>query len=440
MPYVNIPDSGLHGAIAKIVGKMQGQVMGKVIKNSTNITNSLNRKGCPTASETNRLRKKLNQNQKSLQQVQSRISKFKAIPGKLKPPLGGLKAALKIILSLPIPQGVGIPPGPAGGLILGLPINITTKYADTMHLLKEFIKQIDEVVVAIEAVLETPSASLKSLTRNLGAADTAVKCCEIQAALNAQLDSGDLTQGELDDLGLADDDGELIFSTLGPKLLASVSNKGLTNSSKDSLKSQSDLNKKGKWLLSNPINDGKGDDVDGSGDGSGDGTGTGTGDGSSSGITYQVNDQVKYENVEYICIKEHTSSLENIPPTKEFWSTLDSAVDKGINDLLSSIRKIEDSNINSDTKDLIKGLLDNFADTGEGSASGNSKFFHTGPDGTVYELRIKNDPQAPPIAPRRYAVAINPEGVEMFVGDKSFASDVEVLLNEIKFRIDNQLS
>ena len=59
MPYVNIPDSGLHGAIAKIVGKMQGQVMGKVIKNSTNITNSLNRKGCPTGSETNRLSKKI---------------------------------------------------------------------------------------------------------------------------------------------------------------------------------------------------------------------------------------------------------------------------------------------------------------------------------------------------------------------------------------------
>ena len=421
MPYVNIPDSGLHGSIAKIVGKMQGQVMGKVIANSTNITNSLNRKGCPTGEETNRLRKKLNQNQKSLQQVQSRISKFKAIPSKLKPPLGGLKAALKIILSLPIPQGVGIPPGPAGGLILGLPINITTKYADTMHLLKEFIKQIDEVVVAIEAVLDTPAASLKSLTRNLGAADTAVKCCEIQAAINAQLDSGDLTQSDLDELGLSDDDGELIFSTLGPKLLASVSNKGLTNSSKDSLKSQSDLNKKGKWLLNNPVGDADAD-------------------GDSPGIVYEVNDQVKYNNVEYICIKKHTSSLENIPPTAEFWSTLDSAVDKGINDLLSGIRKIEDSNINSDTKALIKSLLDNFADTGEGAASGDSKFFHTGPDGVVYELRIKNDPLAPPIAPRRYAVAINPEGAEMFVGDKSFASDVEVLLNEIKFRIDNQLS
>ncbi len=418
MPYVNIPDSGLHGTIAKIVGKMMGGVMSKVIQNSTNITNSLNRKGCPTGPETDRLRKKLNQNQKSLQQVQSRISKFKAIPGKLKPPLGGLKAALKIILTLPIPQGIGIPPGPAGGLIIGLPINITTKYADTMHLLKEFIKQIDEIIVAIEAVLDTPSASLKSLQRNLGSADTAVKCCEIEAALQKQLDNGDLTQTDIDDLGLSDDDGDLIFSSLGPKLLASVSNKGLTNSSKDSLKSKSDLNKKGKWLLKNPISS----NADG-------------GD-----IIYLVNDQVKYNNVEYICIKEHTSSLENIPPTAEFWSTLDSAVNKGVSDLLSGIRKIEDSNINSNTKDLIKGLLDNFANIGEGKAGINSKFFHTGPDGIVYELRIKNDPQAPPIAPRRYAVAINPDGAEMFVGDKSFASDVEVLLNEIKFRIDNQLS
>ena len=334
MPYVNIPDSGLHGTIAKIVGKMMGGVMSKVIQNSTNITNSLNRKGCPTGPETDRLRKKLNQNQKSLQQVQSRISKFKAIPGKLKPPLGGLKAALKIILTLPIPQGIGIPPGPAGGLIIGLPINITTKYADTMHLLKEFIKQIDEIIVAIEAVLDTLSASLKSLQRNLGSADTAVKCCEIEAALQKQLDNGDLTQTDIDDLGLSDDDGDLIFSSLGPKLLASVSNKGLTNSSKDSLKSKSDLNKKGKWLLKNPVSS----NADG-------------GD-----IIYLVNDQVKYNNVEYICIKEHTSSLENIPPTAEFWSTLDSAVNKGVSDLLSGIRKIEDSNINSNTKDLIKEI------------------------------------------------------------------------------------
>ena len=189
----------------------------------------------------------------------------------------------------------------------------------------------------------------------------------------------------------------------------------------------SDLNKKGKWLLKNPVVNIDSESTDNNSI-------------ANNSITYNVDDQVKYKDVEYVCIKKHTSSLENIPPTAEYWNTLGSAVNKGISDLLSGIRKKEDSNINSNTKDLIKGLLDNFANIGEGEAGSNSDFFYTGPDGVVYELRIKNDPQAPPIAPRRYAVAINPDGAEMFVGDKSFASDVEVLLNEIKFRIDNQLS
>jgi len=276
-----------------------------------------------------------------------------------------------------------------------------------MHLLKEFIKQIDEVVIAIEAVLSTPSASLKSLKRNLGAADTAVKCCEVEAALKDQLDKGNINTNDLSDLSLLDDSGDMIFSSLGPKLLASVSNKGLTNSGKDSSKNQSDLKSRGKWL---------------------------------EGIDYKENDKVKYNNIEYICLVDHTSSKQNIPPNKKFWNTLDGALDDSVKKLLDSVKGIQDSNLDKEVKDLIKSLIDQFNDLNDGSIKDNSKFFHTGPDGTVYELKIKIDPSAPPIAPRRFAVAINPDNVEMFVGPKSFASDVEVLLNEIKFRIDNQLS
>lgn len=428
MPYVNIPRPQLQGSIAKIVGKMQGTVVSKVVESGTKITNSLNRKGCPTPDQTARLRKQLDQNKNSLQKVQSRLNKFKSLPGKIKAPLGGLKAALKIILTLPIPQGVGIPPGPAGGLILGLPINITTKYADTMHLLKEFISQIDEIVIALEAVMSTPSNTLKSVSRNIGAADTAVKCCEVEAALKGQLDEGNIAKSDLDELGLLDDDGEMIFSTLGPKLLALVSNDGLTNSSKDSMKNKSDLNNRGKWYTED---DGTGDD--------------GTGSGQGRGIAYKKDDKVKYKGIEYISLKEHVSSGKNAPPNKEFWGSLDpndpnNAINSSVNSLLDGLRKLDDSNINKDTKDIIRGLLDNFNDIGKGDRQGDSKFFHTGPNGIVYELQIKKDPTAPPIAPRRFAVAIDPNGAEMFKGPKSFASQVEVLLEEIKFRIDNQLS
>jgi len=99
MPYVNLPRPQLQGAIAKIVGKMQGTVVSKVVESGTKITNSLNRQGCPTPDQTARLRKQLDQNKNSLQKVQSRLNKFKSLPGKIKAPLGGLKAALKIILS-----------------------------------------------------------------------------------------------------------------------------------------------------------------------------------------------------------------------------------------------------------------------------------------------------------------------------------------------------
>jgi hypothetical protein len=416
MGYVNIPDMNLHGTIAKLIGKMQGNVMSKVLQNSTNITNSLNRQGCPTENETNTLRKKLNQNKRALSQVSSRISKFKSIPSKLKAPLGGLKAAYQLILALPIPQGIGIPPGPAGGLILGLPINVTTKYADTMHLLKELIKQIDEQVGAITAALSVPSSALKSLTRNLGAADSAIKCCEVEAALNRQIKDGRIKYGELQDLGLGDDDGNLIFSTLGPRLLSKVSNDGLSNSGKDSSKNKGDLNKKGKWIA---------------------------------GICYQLNDKVTHNGVEYIytCKNpissdgtcEVLSSESNQPPDGECWMSVDDATNNGNDTLIESLRKLDDSNINNETKELIRSFLDSLKSAGDGENANNANFFHTGPDGTVYELQIKDDPNSPTIAPRRFAVAIDPSGVAVLTGEKSFSSSVQVLLDEIKFRIDNQL-
>lgn len=418
MSYVNIPESGLHGAIAKIVGKMQGQVMAKVIESSTNITNSLNRKGCPTSQETGRLRRQLSQNDRALKGVASRISKFSSIPSKLKAPLSGLKAALKIILSLPIPQGIGIPPGPAGGLILGLPINVTTKYADTMHLLKEFIKQISELVESITVVLDVPSATLKSLQRNISAADAAVKCCEVEHALKSQVENGNIKFGDLEDAGLVDD-GDLIFSNLGPRLLASVSNSGLTNSTKDSLKNKGDQNYKGKWIA---------------------------------GMCYQENDKVTHKGVKYIYICDNPTTIgpdgkkicekpsteENQPPS-ECWLSLEESTSSANKTLLEGLKKLNDSNIDKDTKTIIKDFIDTFKDVEEQDRLDDSKFYHTGPDGTVYRLEIKNDPNSPEIAPRRFAVAIDPSGVAVLSGEKSFSSSIDVLLDEIKFRIDNQL-
>lgn len=56
-----------------------------------------------------------------------------------------------------------------------------------------------------------------------------------------------------------------------------------------------------------------------------------------------------------------------------------------------------------------------------------------------YTLEIVQDPNSPAIAPKRYAIAKDKTGIIVIYGPSSFSSDTQVLLDEIKFRIDNQL-
>lgn len=56
-----------------------------------------------------------------------------------------------------------------------------------------------------------------------------------------------------------------------------------------------------------------------------------------------------------------------------------------------------------------------------------------------YRLEIREDRNDSGIAPRRYAVALDPVGVVVLRGVSSFSSNTDILIEELKFRIDNQL-
>lgn len=73
-----------------------------------------------------------------------------------------------------------------------------------------------------------------------------------------------------------------------------------------------------------------------------------------------------------------------------------------------------------------------------GFGKGNN-YYHRGPNGDLYELAIIEDKDSPSFAKKRYAVAKAPSGVVVLKGQASFSADTDILLEEIKFRIDNQL-
>ena len=386
MPYVNIPESKLVSTIASLVGKIQGDVIGKVIKRAGELETKFRSEGCPT--NLGRIRSQLNGLNSSIGSINGKLSKFKKLPQALKAPVGGLKAAKNIILTLPIPQAV--PPG------IGIPVSITTKYAVLLHLLKEFIKQISDNIDGLTHVLDTggPSSRLQSIDRAFKKIEVSLKACEIEKAILDKVEEGELTRNQLIRLGLIDigrlrqlgldelekdeeeftekDTDGLLVSNLGPSLLGNGcvrDNRSVTEMAKES------------------------------------------------GLT---NDEM-FEKIKNTTNEQCLAEVED-----NFNSAL--------NTVNSALKNLEGSGF----KDELTSLLDPFSSPTDEELN-SDKFTHIGPNGEQFFLDIQTDNSESFIAPRRFAVAKNISGVILLRGPKSFSSSIDVLLDEIKFRIDNQL-
>ncbi len=84
-----------------------------------------------------------------------------------------------------------------------------------------------------------------------------------------------------------------------------------------------------------------------------------------------------------------------------------------------------------------QNLLKSFQGTSTNTSDADLEY--TSISGATYTIKIITDPNSPAIAPRRRAIAIDRRGVTMLKGPLSFSSSTEVLINELKFRINNQL-
>jgi len=128
-----------------------------------------------------------------------------------------------------------------------------------------------------------------------------------------------------------------------------------------------------------------------------------------------------------------TNSANGISPAQK--TTI---ADNAQKDLLDALDKLNGED-NEELKSAISDVFDSFKNENEADAKNNPQNFYTASNGEVYELKIRIDQNSPKIAPRRFAVAIDKFDVEILKGPKSFSSSTKVLLDELKFRLDNQL-
>ena len=92
-----------------------------------------------------------------------------------------------------------------------------------------------------------------------------------------------------------------------------------------------------------------------------------------------------------------------------------------------------------DIKDEILAEINNLpSNAGLTEEIAPNKFSYS-QNGNDYTIRIIEETDSPSYAKKRYAVVENIDGVAVLKGPSSFSSSTRVLIDEIKFRINNQL-
>ena len=92
--------------------------------------------------------------------------------------------------------------------------------------------------------------------------------------------------------------------------------------------------------------------------------------------------------------------------------------------------------LDDDVKKSLSNLTNQFKDQSKDELSLKD---YTANNGKVYSFRIETDSKGSDVAPRRFAVGLDQQGVAIIKGPPSYASDTQVLIEEVIFRIENQL-
>lgn len=94
-----------------------------------------------------------------------------------------------------------------------------------------------------------------------------------------------------------------------------------------------------------------------------------------------------------------------------------------------------------DRKKILDGLQDKNTGTTGTTAGGNGKGveYKSNGNGNTYTISIVTNTETGIAVPQRQAVAKDFRGIVVLKGPLSFASSEQVLIDELKFRIDNQL-
>ena len=507
MPYEKFKPPKIHGVIGTSIGKLNGVVLSKGISATSQAANALRKPECPNPAELAQLSSKLAGLSTLSAGLNSNLSAFKALPGSIKGPVSGILAVVKTIIQLPVPQAIGIPPGPAGGLILGLPTAFTTNFADILNLMKEFAIAMLITADAIEGCLKDVSGSTANMSARVAEIGTPIAVCKISNTVKSKLN-----KKQQKELGIIDEDGKNILDSFGSKVLKPENTDSAKGKLEKDIAKKVNLAKvvlKGKKNLSDlptsgaklnilkegdayrlpaeKINgetvnkfavvlnkDNKGGskllsdrgvpekqikvielDIDPSSL-----TGKAQAFAQLDSVLRNVSDKLskidtsasnlKSKNIPFTKTEKDSqlnkvgnrlNEFDNFSKATKTDPNSNNQDNVAIEGLQSSIGKLQKNLTDSIPLDILKELKEDLAKLTDNliEKESSSDEVDSNNEYKGYTLKIQRTNESPILAPRHYATG-EKNGIIYFKGPDSYSSSKEILLEEIKFKIDNQLS
>ena len=439
--------SQISAIVASQTGKIQGELEARVLSEAFSITDKF-RNECPTITGLENIVITKNTLLKVVNSFSKTTNKFGSLAKSLLPIIQAAKALISLLKADPTPIAIGIPPAKDwGGLINSKTSGNQNSSADRLRKVDKLLEAVEDDVASIKALVGDVDPSLNQVRNVLNSIDTNILNCIVDI-IDTTENTTDTGQLITSDNITAETAATTIGSVVGPFTIAQSSTSG---------------------------------------------TGTGatftiTGDGANAistiivaatGTGYAINDTITITSVDLVRAgftsvqggivgqvpQDGIETQRATGATADIVITVSTPMIQGSRTInIADIRK----NLNSNTESLtanqvrVKELLTKIqpsenTDSGEVSAE---EFTYTNPQGISYTLEIQTITEINRvipgqessflvetekvgvsfIAPKRYAQAKNKNGVVILRGPASFSADTQILLDELKFKLDNQLA
>lgn len=173
----SIPPSQIAAFIAKMLGKAEAYVVNRVMEEVNKIIQQLLGDVCPPVEEIKKLLATRDNLVNAIVQLEKKIEPINKFATMLDPPIKAAKVTVLVLEQIPMLGTVGLPPGPAGGVIFSLSVGAQNRFSQLLNIACQIVDLLEKDQKAIKDLTDLATNGLGPIRDRLESIDIQLYGC-----------------------------------------------------------------------------------------------------------------------------------------------------------------------------------------------------------------------------------------------------------------------